>query len=65
MGVNVCLDILPEGIDPKDWSCFYDQARRLLAEHRPRLASLRRQRIGDVTRLQSKAEGCQAPGRVV
>lgn len=51
MGVNVCLDILPEGIDPEDWSCFYDQARRLLAEHRPRLASLRRQRIGDATRL--------------
>ena len=51
MGVNVGLDILPEGIDPEDWSRFYDQARRLLAGHRPRLASLHQQQIGDASRL--------------
>ena len=51
MGVNVNLDIVPEAIDADAWDRFYGLARQWLAGYPTGLVTLRREAIGEGTRL--------------
>lgn len=51
MGVNVRLDIVPEAIDADAWDQFYGLVRQWLAGYPTGLVTLRREAIGDGTRL--------------